>query len=1124
MKKITRTELNSTNFITATDARKRKIVRTVSINGFQVGIDDPEYKAGLLVWGGVDLPTDVAPDITINKLYTDRNSAGHGVIKYDDLPIGSVSSDFLRKKFTDQLDTNECYGDIVRYIVGDDEELNNAYAYHYASDGRWKLSRANYLDTHPNYGLPRPPLNSGEADYQEGNLLCLAYGKSAINDGMMLRGFARISPGNIHNIPSNVKASAVYLSADIPGHLDFEPTTVRVGIAIDRDEDTKGDVLIYFDHTGTGVQGEPGGVGITVEFSLSASRNYFEQRNNTYVDLGDINLRVRRRNIVGTDGDKIKWYVRNASGTFALVSNDDFLKVDPSDPGNNIATMSSTQFEALRVSDAYVVVKAEITDSTDGTVYSEEQQISLTVVNDGVVEPILILRPNTSTFIFDSNNISPSPDVNFEALLLNIGTDPYTVTWSSDVTPNGNTATMSSTQYLNATSNLADQQVTVTATALYNGNSYSANAVVNHILNRNPSLNLTSDAIQFVTNNATGTTTPSIINFTAVLEGLNPNDVIWMINNIDQNNNNLITRTTNTATMNKNQFNTASGGSNSVKVSAKVIDSGITYISSVTIFSISFGSITLSEDPLIQIESGNFCSLVLTKSGKVYGWGVNAFWVLGDKNTTPGYSNPYPPPPGDPIPPIEDTIVTSPVLLNEGAKKIQAGHNFSGILSQDGKLYIAGWNNKYRTMLPNDGDYQRSFTQIFDNIKDFALGYDFGIAVDNDNRIITWGNNSKGQCAFIYNSSADQFGISASSAVTEIDANFPFEQTFSIDLSPSNNSDGFYEFIDEYQNNIIDHPEDYDISVYAGVEHAALLIVKKSNNEHYYVTWGSTENGALGHVSAKGGVSGTWVDQPSVYTVSYTNWAPRRVRKTNFDPIEYLKVESKKLVLGNQNNALIDESSSNFGKVWVWGRNQHRNIQPGNPTNNILSPQLIEQFDWPADQTAAINTGSSSLFGSNSRLGPCLKIALNSYMIAAITESGIYAWGMGNSDNDINSKHQFGRGLSSSDPDNKNRYVENGSRAEPGFLLNYDDINEFEKFKITSNRYANISMNKFASTSNNSLIVSPRGTLVWAWGYNPYNFLGIGNLQRYPKAVIIKNFDAILGIDFYQQINLHNPT
>ena len=131
-----------------------------------------------------------------------------------------------------------------------------------------------------------------------------------------------------------------------------------------------------------------------------------------------------------------------------------------------------------------------------------------------------------------------------------------------------------------------------------------------------------------------------------------------------------------------------------------------------------------------QIACGAYHTFILKNDGSVWSCGWNYYGQLGASNTT------------------TNTFTQVTTNINYDVKQIVCGayHNF--ILKNDGSVWACGYN-EYGQLGLNDTKNRKIFTQVTTNInndvKQIACGYEHSFIIKNDGSLWSCGYNNKGQ-------------------------------------------------------------------------------------------------------------------------------------------------------------------------------------------------------------------------------------------------------------------------------------------------------------------------------------------------------------------------------------------
>lgn len=141
---------------------------------------------------------------------------------------------------------------------------------------------------------------------------------------------------------------------------------------------------------------------------------------------------------------------------------------------------------------------------------------------------------------------------------------------------------------------------------------------------------------------------------------------------------------------------------------------------------------------IIAIAAGGNHSLALKADGTLWGWGDNAEGEIGDGTTDE-----------------RDTPVQVKGIT--GITEIAAGFSYSSALKSDGTVWVWG-DNKYGEggTASADSTYLTAPTRVvgLNDIKEIRAGSTFGLALDFQNNLWSWGNNSFDELAANVNSNS----------------------------------------------------------------------------------------------------------------------------------------------------------------------------------------------------------------------------------------------------------------------------------------------------------------------------------------------------------------------------------
>jgi alpha-tubulin suppressor-like RCC1 family protein len=144
----------------------------------------------------------------------------------------------------------------------------------------------------------------------------------------------------------------------------------------------------------------------------------------------------------------------------------------------------------------------------------------------------------------------------------------------------------------------------------------------------------------------------------------------------------------------------------------------------------------LGNDTISAISCGySFSVAVSATTGAVYTWGNNANGNLGDGTLTTRV-----------LPVVVGGLFTDPTIIIIAAA---AGGNHVITLANDGQVYTWGYNNFGQVGDASGGTrtlpvrIRAALAGV--TVKSVSAGYDYTVALSNDGKVYTWGNNPRGQ-------------------------------------------------------------------------------------------------------------------------------------------------------------------------------------------------------------------------------------------------------------------------------------------------------------------------------------------------------------------------------------------
>ncbi|MBN1190057.1 MAG: Ig-like domain repeat protein [Dehalococcoidales bacterium] len=318
----------------------------------------------------------------------------------------------------------------------------------------------------------------------------------------------------------------------------------------------------------------------------------------------------------------------------------------------------------------------------------------------------------------------------------------------------------------------------------------------------------------------------------------------------------------------------------------------------------------------VHIAGGLKHTLAVDSEGIVYAWGDNYYGQLGTGSS------------GDKTEPYEldDEDI-------DNIDQVAAGGYFS--LALDNEDYVWAWGDNSRYQLGNADAGSKEISPVrvdeLENIQKIAAGYQFGMALDNEGYVWTWGDNSERQLGTDSSDSkcetpdrvksGDQDGSTYLSGIVDIAAGYQF--CLAVDYAGNiwawgDNSKG------QLGNTDADSYEKTPIQVYnskltnakkvaAGYDHSLAL-----DATGIVWAWGNNEYGQLG-----------------INSTSSNKTTPTSVEDADMD----MKITS--IAAGYYHSMALDE----YDHVWVWGDNSHYQMGMGDTDDNLDEPVEIDEDD-----------------------------------------------------------------------------------------------------------------------------------------------------------------------------------
>jgi len=447
----------------------------------------------------------------------------------------------------------------------------------------------------------------------------------------------------------------------------------------------------------------------------------------------------------------------------------------------------------------------------------------------------------------------------------------------------------------------------------------------------------------------------------------------------------------------------------------------------------------LGEDNIYSISMGVYHTLATTSSGKLFGWGRNSEGQLGDGSTV-----------AKNIPTMIEfisddflTVKRNSLPVSEEITKVSLGEGHSAIITSSGNLYI--WGSNYRGLLGDGTTIDKhepiNITSKFslnlgETIACVSLGSDHSSAITSEGRVFTWGSNEKGQLG----------DSSYTNSLIPVDITSKFslntgEMITDIFLGGNYNNAGF-----------------------------SLAIT----SEGRVFTWGNNDKGQLGNsnttnrnepteitslfnldsgevitsISAGGSFSSAITSEGRVFMwgnnhrgqlgvgSTINKYSPEDIT-SNFDLLPNETIES--IDLGGEHSSAL----TSYNRVFAWGCNYFGTVGDGTTIDRYL----------PKEITSVFSLGENEII-TNIILG-------GSHSLALTSEDRIFTWG-------YNHAGQLGNGTNSYD-------------------ANSNPIDITNNFSFISNEHIiNISFGEAHSS-----VITSKGRL-FTWGTNGMGQLGDG--------------------------------
>lgn len=286
------------------------------------------------------------------------------------------------------------------------------------------------------------------------------------------------------SVGGNVNNNVIVSNSQYPNALISELIIFDKALSVD-------EALAIYNASNTGINTEfsratreifrsrDGQDGNSKSLTLSATRYSFSaySENNSINTSLSSNSSISFSTTLSNLNSNVTWQYSTDGTNFPAATNGTHLTISPSP--SLTATMTAGQFNAIRGANSKIFIRATTTENS--ATYQDTKEVNL----ETIPAPVLEILPSTTTFVFDSNGNAVTPNsVTLNAVLRNLPSgQSYTTTWNpTTINPllTGNAPIVSASSYKTATNNLLNNGITIAATASYEGQSYSATAVLNH--------------------------------------------------------------------------------------------------------------------------------------------------------------------------------------------------------------------------------------------------------------------------------------------------------------------------------------------------------------------------------------------------------------------------------------------------------------------------------------------------------------------------------------------------------------------------------------------------------------------------------------------------------------------
>ncbi len=514
----------------------------------------------------------------------------------------------------------------------------------------------------------------------------------------------------------------------------------------------------------------------------------------------------------------------------------------------------------------------------------------------------------------------------------------------------------------------------------------------------------------------------------------------------------------------------------------------------------------IENEKIVQISAGVDHILMLSESGRVYSYGKNTYWQLGDAttNSREGY--------------ISTVVRTNETGKLEKVMEVSAGDRYSIVVTEDGIVYTFGINGTYQlgydNIVSEEGDIESQYAIIkrdISKIQRVSAGYTHTTAFDIEGNIYAWGQGTEGQLGNAENANYYEAKIVGKNII-ESNTNellLQEDESFTLESKIS-----YFNLFEDKQSNLSYRALDPSIAL---VRQTGEILAIKEGRTTILIEDQST--GKIGVVRLRVLASNTKPDgvdvlvEPQVKTgglhtvtlkVDGTVWSYGQntygqlgdESTTNSDiPVQATFPSGTvitKIAVGEYHTLALDSQ----GNVWAWGRNDFYQLGSTKPANYVSKPTKV------------------------ANLPKIIDIECGSYNSFAITEENeVYSWG-------LNADGECGIGsYTNRTTVNKVKYITDAIDIRAGKNHTIVLRSTGEVYVTGSNMYGELAKNsgqirkqeiftkvenlknivEIGSGASNGIAVNTSGN-VYTWGSNVYGELGLNSndILRYGVSKVDK--------------------